>query len=137
KTGSTNLKDVSGVPDSWFTGYTTNYTISIWAGGYTNDKGQRAPMPESARKVPQHLFKNIMTEISQGIDTADFVKPDSVVELAVEKGSNPPMLPSKYTPKENMITELFVKGNEPNQISEKYDQLDPVKNLKTDNDEDV
>ena len=64
-----------------------------------------------------------MTEISKDIETPDFVKPDSVVEVAVEKGSNPPALPSDHTPKENIVTELFVKGTEPTSVSETFDKL--------------
>src|SRR5699024_5772840 len=33
KTGTTNLSGKQGSPDSWFTGYTSNYTISVWTGG--------------------------------------------------------------------------------------------------------
>src|SRR5690625_2256915 len=136
KKESTNLNDIEGVPDSWFTSYSTNYTISVWTGGYTNDEGKRTVMPTEGRKVAQHLFKNIMSEISKDIDTPDFERPDSVVEVAVEKGSNPPKLPSDYTPSENIITELFVKGHEPSSVSEKFDELDPVQNLKADYKED-
>src|SRR5699024_7200256 len=78
----------------------------------------------------------IMPEVSQSIDTADFKKPDADVEAKVEKGSNTPKLPSSYTPSENIVTELFVKGTEPSNVSEKFDQLDPVTNLKADYDED-
>src|SRR5699024_9638433 len=51
------------------------------------------------------------------------------VELEVEKGSNPAKLPSDFTPKDKIVKELFVKGNEPKEVSEEFDQLDPVKNL--------
>ena len=73
KTGTTNypseiitkngLKNTD-VPDSWFAGYTTDYTIAVW-GGYekyatpitTFDKG---------RYVPQNLFRMVMSDISAG-----------------------------------------------------------------------
>src|SRR5690625_5283410 len=71
-----------------------------------------------------------MTELSKDVETADFKKPNSVVEVAIERGTNPPQLPSKYTPSENIITELFVKGHEPSETSERFDELDPVSNLK-------
>ncbi|MGM8365374.1 PBP1A family penicillin-binding protein [Virgibacillus sp. W0181] len=123
KTGTTNLEDKKGANNSWFAGYTTNYTISVWT-GYDDHKR----IIENTQ-IPHYLFKNTMTEISEGIDTPDFVKPSSVVEVAVEKGSNPAKLPSEYTPKENIVTELFVKGHEPTKQSEKFDQLDPVSDL--------
>lgn len=133
KTGTTNLKGKEGSADAWFSGYTTNYTISIWAGGYTekNDEGKevRAVMPTEGTAVPRAIFKNLMTEISKDVETADFVKPDSVVEVAVEKGSNPAKLASAYTPQGNIVTELFVKGYEPSETSDKFDELEPVTNL--------
>jgi len=79
--------------------------------------------------VPQELFKQTMSNISQNIDTEDFIKPDSVVEVDVEKGSNPAALPSEHTPSDRIVTELFVKGTEPSSVSEEFDELEPVKNL--------
>ncbi|MFB4169187.1 PBP1A family penicillin-binding protein [Virgibacillus sp. JSM 102003] len=123
KTGTTNREGVDGPPDSWFSGYSTNYTISIWTGYDNNDIGI------SNTKIPHALFKNTMAELSKDKDTPDFTKPDSVVEVAVEEGSRPAKLPSDFTPDSEIVTELFVKGNEPTKTSEKYDQLDPVKGL--------
>lgn len=123
KTGSTNLEGKDGTNNSWFSGYTTNYTIGIWTG---YDDHQR--IIENT-KIAQALFKHTMAEISKDIETPDFKKPDSVVEVAVEKGTNPPQLPSDYTPKSNVVKELFVKGHEPTKVSEKFDQLDPVSGL--------
>lgn len=123
KTGTTNLEGKSGANNSWFAGYTTNYSIAIWTGYKENNR-----IIENTQ-IPHALFKNTMTEISKDIETPDFVKPDSVVEVAVEKGSNPPALPSDHTPKENIVTELFVKGTEPTSVSETFDKLDPVTDL--------
>lgn len=128
KTGTTNLDDNlgGGANNSWFVGYTTNYTISVWVGYEKSNKA----LIDGQFSIAQTLFKHTMTEISKNVETADFVKPNSVVEVAIEKGTNPPKLPSKYTPKGNIITELFIKGYEPTETSERFDQLDPVKNLK-------
>ncbi|WP_077326626.1 PBP1A family penicillin-binding protein [Virgibacillus siamensis] len=131
KTGTTNLEGVDGSPDSWFTGYTTNYTISAWT-GYNN---QKLVLPNT--KIPHALFKNTMTEISKDMETPDFEKPDSVVEVGVEEGSRPAKLPSAYTPSSEIVKELFVKGHEPTSTSEKFDQLDPVSNLKGTYDKDA
>lgn len=139
KTGTTNLPDNlgGGANNSWFVGYTTNYTISAWVG---YEKSNRALLDSNDAQgsqlgIARALFKDAMTKMSEGIETADFVKPSSVVEVAIERGTNPPQLPSKYTPKENVITELFVKGHEPSKISEKYDRIEPVENLKAKYDE--
>lgn len=131
KTGTTNLKDREGSPDAWFSGYTTNYTISAWVGGYKDKGGGRDVIPpgNGNTQIPLQMFKNTMTEISKDIETKDFVKPDNVIEAEVEKGSNPPAKPSEHTPSDKIITELFVKGTEPKETSEKFDQLDPVSGL--------
>lgn len=131
KTGTTNLEGKEGSPDSWFAGYTRNYTIGIWT-GYNN---HNLVLPDT--KIPHALFKNTMTEISKDIETPDFEKPDSVTEVAVEEGSRPAKLPSSYTPSSKIITELFVKGNKPTSTSEKFDRLDPVSNLNATYDKDA
>ncbi|GAB3066226.1 PBP1A family penicillin-binding protein [Virgibacillus ainsalahensis] len=128
KTGTTNLDDGSA-GDAWFSGYTTNYTIAIWTGYPQND-------PLTDTSISRQLYKNAMNEISAGIDTPDFEKPDSVVEVEVEKGSNPAALPSQYTPSSEIVTELFVRGSEPTSTSEKFDQLDPVDSLSAEYNED-
>src|SRR5690625_6339174 len=70
-----------------------------------------------------------MREISKDVETADFEKPDSVVEVDIVKGSNPPAIPSGNTSSDNIVTELFVKGTEPTNVSEEVDELDSVSNL--------
>ncbi|KGX87933.1 penicillin-binding protein 1A [Pontibacillus litoralis] len=124
KTGTTNREDGT-TPDSWFAGYSTNYTISIWT-GYPKHEGDLSSTDDD---IAMYLFRDIMTHISQGIDTRDFEKPDSVVEVAIEKGTNPAKLPSPYTPSDMITTELFVKGAEPSNTSNSYEKLDPVKNV--------
>ena len=130
KTGTTNyaadefdkfdLPDTS-VPDSWFSGYTTNYSISIWA-GYSNRSEPITTWDE--RRLPQRLFKSIMSEISADVKTENFKKPSSVVEATIEVGTSPLQLASEYTPSELRRTELFVKGTQPTQVSEEYEQLE-------------
>ncbi|RLL48235.1 PBP1A family penicillin-binding protein [Oceanobacillus piezotolerans] len=126
KTGTTNLPDTGEAADSWFAGYTTNYTIAVWTGEYS-EENKRLPISDTG--ISRDLFRLVMTEISKDVETPDFERPSSVVEVDVERGSNPPALPSSYTPSSQIITELFVKGNEPSSTSEKFDKLDPVTNL--------
>ncbi|WP_407268663.1 transglycosylase domain-containing protein [Radiobacillus sp. PE A8.2] len=134
--GSGTVANVSGLPiagktgttddrkDIWFSGYTTNYTIAIWTG-----YGEPAPISNEGTNIARTLFKETISQLSEEIDTPDFERPNSVVEVTVEKGSDPAKLPSEYTPDSEKITELFVRGTEPTGTSEKYDQLDPVQQL--------
>ncbi len=110
----------SSFPDVWFAGYTTNYSIAIWS-GYSDMKMPMTTNEE--RYLPQNIFKEVMSNISQGNSTESFKKPNSVVEVTVEKGTNPLQLASNYTPDGLKLTELFVKGTEPTKVSEEYEQL--------------
>lgn len=137
KTGTTNypseiiskhgLKNTD-VPDSWFAGYTTNYTIAVW-GGYekyttpitTYDRG---------RDVPKNLFRMVMSDISAGKETARFKKPSSVEEATIEYGSNPLILASPTTPDSMKRTELFVRGTVPTEMAkEEIIELEDPSNL--------
>ncbi len=128
KTGTTNVDDGSA-GDRWFVGYTTNYTVSTWVGENIVD-GKRVGLPDSVDwTIAQQMFRETMLHVSEGIDTADFQQPDSVVKLAIERGTNPPELASDHTPAAQKVTELFVRGSEPTTTSEKFDQLDAVSGL--------
>ncbi|KGP93101.1 penicillin-binding protein [Pontibacillus chungwhensis BH030062] len=126
KTGTTNDDT-----NSWFAGYTTNYTIAAWA-GYGNNKRS---IPKGYTNIPHNYFRQLMTHISQGVETADFKKPSSVVESKVEAGTSPAKLPSEYTPSNLIRYELFVKGTEPTNRSQAYDQLNPVEGLQANYDQ--
>ena len=138
KTGTTNYDSEefnkynlpsSSVPDSWFVGYTTNYSIAIWS-GYSKRSEPITSWEE--RRLPQTLFKKIMSQVSEGTTTERFKKPSSVVEATIERGTKPLKLASKNTPSNLRQTELFVKGTEPTVVSEEYKEveLDAPFNLK-------
>ncbi|EON72436.1 transglycosylase domain-containing protein [Lysinibacillus sphaericus] len=127
KTGTTNYSNDefnkynlpnTSVPDSWFAGYTTNYSIAIWS-GYEKRSDPITTWDE--RRLPQELFKNIMKDLSANVETARFTKPSSVVEATIEVGSNPLKLASDFTPNELRQTELFVRGTEPTVVSNEYE----------------
>ncbi|UAC47041.1 PBP1A family penicillin-binding protein [Bacillus aquiflavi] len=141
KTGTTNYTDKErgqfdipkgAVPDAWFAGYTTNYSLAVWT-GYEN-RSEYIPSGNS-QKIAQHIFKNLMEEVSKDVETPDFEVPKSVVKIGVEKGSNPPKLPSKGTPKDAVTYEYFVKGHEPKAVSQKFEKIDAPKGLNAKYDE--
>lgn len=141
KTGTTNYTDEEiskynvpdgAVPDAWFVGYTTNYTASIWT-GYSERKKYIPSGP--AQAIARNIFKNLMTNVSANVETADFIMPNSVVKVGIEKGTNPPQLPSEFTPDSEIVYEYFVKGTEPKAVSEKFDKLESPTNLEANFDE--
>ncbi|GAA0347936.1 PBP1A family penicillin-binding protein [Bacillus carboniphilus] len=135
KTGTTNYtkedREKHGigngdVPDSWMVGYTTQYTTAIWTGYSNYFQPVKAGYDQ---KIARHLYKAIMENVHANIDTPDFKVPGSVVKSPVEKGSNPPKLPSEYTPEDQIVYEWFVKGTQPTEVSEQFDLPDPVEKL--------
>ena len=121
KTGTTNYSakkmkqdnmESHFVPDTWFTGYTTEYTISTW-GGY----GDFSPIKtyDHGRYVPQNLFRDVMSKIAK--DPGTFVQPDSVEEAEIVKGTDPIMLASSFTYRNLISNELFVRGTLPDKAA--------------------
>lgn len=93
KTGTTNLPkeiDKEGTSDSWFVGYTTQYTMAVWTGYDQTTKETYLTKKDS--RIAQYIFKEVMTHVSQNKEIPDFKKPDSIIEKRV-----------------NGRTELFVK----------------------------
>ncbi len=143
KTGTTNYTDEEiqkwgipssrSVPDAWFTGYTTNYTASIWT-GYKNRSTPINAVGNNQR-LAQLIFKNVMEYVSKDIDTPDFTMPNSVQRVRIERGTMPPVLASEFTPGSQVITEYAVKGHAPKRVSKKYDKLDAPKKLNAKYDE--
>ncbi|MBU8879061.1 PBP1A family penicillin-binding protein [Bacillus sp. FJAT-29790] len=129
KTGTTNYsaKEIQewgipngGLPDAWFTGYTTNYTASVWT-GYKEKKNYIAAGKD--QRLAQLLFKNLMEHVSQGMNTPDFSVPKTVEKVAIERGSIPAKLASEFTPRDQIIYEYAIKGNAPKEVSEKFNKL--------------
>lgn len=142
KTGTTNfsketlelypklVNDYRGaVNDLWVAGYDPNYTMALWYGydginqenvdnGYYN-----TVQAFTHAKLYYTLGKGIYT------DTDKFTQPNNVKSVAIEKDTFPAKLPSDYTPKDMIITELFKEGTEPTEVSTRYSKLDDVKNL--------
>jgi len=130
KTGTTNFAEKSGAQDTWFAGYTTDYTIAVW-GGYQD----RSAMDERERYVPQDLFKTVMSSISTGKNTAKFKKPSSVEEAVIQYGSDPLVLANARTPANRKRTELFVKGTLPTVVSKQIEEVESLQaptNLRAD-----
>ncbi|KAB2336820.1 PBP1A family penicillin-binding protein [Cytobacillus depressus] len=86
KTGTTNFDEKTrakyGYPssaanDSWFAGYTPQYTMAVWT-GYTQN-GQGNYMSGNTTKISQLMFKAMMEAF--GTDTVNFQQPESVYRV--------------------------------------------------------
>lgn len=128
KTGTTNYTDEEkakynipkdGVPDSWFNGYSSNYSIAVWV-GYDKKYEDGNYLSTNSQQLPRKIYRSLMSYVSQSVENTDWKKPASVVEVAVEAGSNPAKLPGPNTPTDKIVKELFVKGTQPTNVSSSF-----------------
>jgi len=137
KTGSSNFTDeekkqfniIDGIKDSWFVGYSTELTTSVWTGYGDNSDGYIDTSPGSVDgQIARRIFKEIMTYAHKEREVADFVQPDSVVRLGIDRSTG--LLPSDFTPSSEIIYEYFVVGTEPEKESGTAQVNKPVKKPK-------
>ncbi len=116
----------NAINDLWVNGVSPDYAISVWYGYEINRSSTitNTSYTISHRKLFQAVAKGVFKNGS------NWTHPDGVVEVAVEHQSWPAKLPSEYTPSDIKITELFKKGSEPTEVSERFSKLADVTNLK-------
>lgn len=102
KTGTTNFDDKTsaqyGYPadatnDSWFAGYTPQYTMAVWTGYAKNGNGNY--LEGNTTKISQLMFKYMMEAF--GTDNSSIPQPDDVYRVNNElyiKGGNPDDVPN-------------------------------------------
>ena len=136
KTGTSNFtqqtKTANGlagdaINDLWCDGVTDEYTISVW---YGYDKIYKNAYSHFGNSNHIILLRTLASQIwSRG---AEIAKPDSVITVSVEANAGAEAkLPSKYTPADQIITDYFVRGTEPTEVSDKFQQLDAPTGLKS------
>ncbi|MCP1123208.1 PBP1A family penicillin-binding protein [Bacillus sp. 3103sda1] len=85
KTGTTNYTSkelsqygfpASGSPDSWFAGYTPQYTMAVWTGYNKRNEGY---VDKNSSAIAQRMFKAMMSEF--GTDDSRFEMPSSVERI--------------------------------------------------------
>lgn len=147
KTGTSNYteKEVSehnipsgAVPDNWVVGYSPYYTMSVWM-GYDEKfgEGNQLKPSDGSIRLARDVYKAAMSQLVNDLESRDWERPSSVVELSIENGS----MPAKYAAdnSKNAIKELFVKGSKeiPNETAEPDYKLTAPSGLKAEyNDED-
>jgi len=139
KTGTTNYpsnmwKEYPGLPndaisDCWVMGFTNKTVISLWYGykGIDKDHLDRVLHWVPATNERANLF-NAIANIGFNHDGSDFEMPSSVLKVAIEAGTNPPLLARESSP--NKIVELFKKGTEPTEYSNIHSKLSSPGGLK-------
>ena len=123
KTGTSNYKadeiqkhniPSDGVPDNWVVGYSPYYTMSVWIGYDT--RSEYLTNSDGSRSIARDIYRTAMTELVSGLERRDWQRPESVVEVRVENGTDPAERAAPGSP--NAVSELFVRGSEPTVTAE-------------------
>jgi penicillin-binding protein 1A len=134
KSGTSNFDEATktrnkmagnAINDLWYAGYTPDIAIGMWY-GYEKINSQYYSKTPSTSGIRDKIFTKIATGIFEK-NGKTFTKPSSVIEVKVEKGTIPAMLPSAYTPSNMITTELFKKGSEPTEVSARFNTLSNTK----------
>lgn len=134
KTGTSNFTEeikiaknlpYNAINDYWVVGTNPDYSIGVWLGYDDIDKGYNL----SDTIYHRLLFR----AVAQGVYTQnkELPKPNGVVQVQVEMGTNPAQRPSQYTPQDLIVTELFKAGTEPTETSTRFSQLSNATDLKS------
>ena len=133
KTGTTNFDKetmrIRGLPgnavnDLWVAGYDTDYSVAVWYGYDKIGDGYNRFGSSQNSRLFQAVAKNFFNSGKK------FSKPDSVVEVAVEKNCGEPLLPSSNTPSSEITTELFKSSAKPSEVSNRFNKLDNPSDVK-------
>lgn len=98
--------------DSWFNGYTKNYSVSVWT-GYDHPYQDNNYLDTASERISQLVYKAIMSYISQGKTNSDWSRPSNVLTKEV-----------------NGVRELYLAGS-PDQDIVKEDSEDSSSSSKS------
>lgn len=94
--------------DAWTVGYTPDISTAVWVGNNNNDAMKNA----DGSVVAAPIFHTFMENTLAGIENRDFVKPDSIKTVTVDKISN--KLPTDSSP--DKISDIFAPWQVPKQL---------------------
>lgn len=135
KTGTTNLnadtKKQYGLPggasnDFWIVSYTSDYSIALWYGydslGKKDENGNPYYLTSgmggpARRQIMNYLATHIYKK------NATFNTPKNITKSNVELQTFPAQLCSDYTPQSLCVSEYFVAGAEPTEVSTRFSKL--------------
>ena len=118
----------NAINDAWIVGYDPEYSIAMWYGYEKNTRGYYNTDVQAV-KARGNLY-NALGNVVFAKNGQTFQVPDSVVRVGVEVGSNPARLPSSSTPSDQITYEYFIKGTEPQEISNRYNKIATPTGLK-------
>lgn len=134
KTGTSNFTEeikiaknlpYNAINDYWVVGTNPDYSIAVWLGYDDIDQGYNLSDTIYHRLLFRAVALGVYTQ------NKELPRPNGVVSVQVEMGTNPAQRPSQYTPQNLIVTELFKSGTEPTETSTRFSQLNNATDLKS------
>jgi len=120
KTGTTN-----GYFDTWFVGYTPQYTTGVWVGF---DQERSLGSGEGGGRTALPIWLEYMKQIHQDIPPTSFPVPDGIVFANIDKRTG--KLASAKS--KEVVYQAFLRGTEPKELSESASTKDETDFYKED-----
>ena len=120
KTGTVSM--TGGNRDIWMAAYTPELSVSVWMGFDQTDASHKIPNGITGGKNTASLAASFLKQVYADRDKPDFVTPDGVVWLTIDKRAlttrGSVLLASDSTPKEYRLSEVFATSNRPYAVSD-------------------
>ena len=104
------LGQTENARDAWTVGYTPSRVVAVWTGARSQTGGDLSP------RAPAVLWSALMQIASQNLPPEGWTAPEDVLIINVCDPSG--MLPTTDCP--NLVSEVFLNGNEPIQADTMY-----------------
>lgn len=119
KTGT--VGDEYGNRDIWLAAYNPEYAAVVWMGFDNSENGEVIPPDCGGGSYPAELLKSILSELYRYAESPRFAVPDSVTAVRLDRttlsAEHRTVLATPLTPERDAVTEYFVSGTEPTELS--------------------
>ena len=107
KTGTTNDN-----VDAWFVGYTADLVVGVWI-GFDKNRSSRRNYNQEGAKAALPIWAQFVIDSARG-PHKEFPVPEGIVFRDIDKKSG--LLKRVDCPEENIHTEPFIEGQEPQKL---------------------
>jgi membrane peptidoglycan carboxypeptidase len=114
KSGTTNNNR-----DGWVVGYTPQISTAVWVGN--NEAGKTMTKSADGSVVAGPIWKRFMQEYLKGKPVEQFVRPDGLREVTIDKLSG--KLPTDQSPANERITDLFAEWQIPKDFDDVHQKV--------------
>jgi len=122
KTGTSNKrlregKDSGAIKplDNWTIGYTTKVVTGVWVG---NNDASPLKFNAAGLTTAGPIWRATMIAATENHELDEFPKPEGINWMKVSKRSG--LLPSKHTPEDDIVAELFTTFNTPTETDQTF-----------------